>query len=154
MAFLVILGLHKLKRANKSVLLALHFEDFRKAARSQLLNDIVELGGVLCLDFWLTFQLLLKRFLSGHSVHNLRLAIAFGVVHRDQHVNDILGRLIDVLLGEVKEECVQLIRESLERGFAFLLHNQSHLVNFHVQLVLNHELAICGPGRVAFLQFV
>lgn len=154
MAFLVILGLHKLKRANKSVLLALHFEDFRKAARSQLLNDIVELGGVLCLDFWLTFQLLLKRFLSGHSVHNLRLAIAFGVVHRDQHVNDILGRLIDVLLGEVKEECVQLIRESLERGFAFLLHNQSHLVNFHVQLVLNHELAISGPRRVAFLQFV
>ena len=154
MAFLVILGLHKLKRANKSVLLALHFEDFRKAARSQLLNDIVELGGVLCLDFWLTFQLLLKRFLSGHSVHNLRLAIAFGVVHRDQHVNDILGRLIDVLLGEVKEECVQLIRESLERGFAFLLHNQSHLVNFHVQLVLNHELAISGPGRVAFFQFI
>lgn len=154
MAFLVILGLHKLKRANKSVLLALHFEDFRKAARSQLLNDIVELGGVLCLDFWLTFQLLLKRFLSGHSVHNLRLAIAFGVVHRDQHVNDILGRLIDVLLGEVKEECVQLIRESLERGFAFLLHNQSHLINFHVQLVLNHELAISGPGRVAFFQFI
>jgi hypothetical protein len=135
-------------------LLALHFEDFRKAARAQLLNDIVELGGVLCLDFWLTFQLLPKRFLSGHSVHNLRLAIAFGVVHRDQHVNDILGRLIDVLLGEVKEECVQLIRESLERGFAFLLHNQSHLVNFHVQLVLNHELAISGPRRVAFLQFV
>lgn len=100
-AFIFVFRLYKFESTKETIRLSFHLENFSEPSLTQFANDIVKFAWVYRLYLAILLNLSLELLLGRHLFNYVGLAIAFGVVHRNQTINNICCALVNVLLGVV-----------------------------------------------------